>query len=85
MLIFDSSEARSTLPAGTHTPALQAFLSWGTRRPDQRPVVDRAALGTLGPDGGGVLRNLGRDHASTKLQDLLITKTWTLQDQTSGG
>lgn len=54
------------------------LASWG---PDEGPVVDGAALRALGPDGGGVLGDLGRDDASAELQDLLITQTRTLQDR----
>lgn len=38
--------------------------SWG---PYQGAVVDWAALGTLGLDGGSVLGELGRDDASAEL------------------
>lgn len=52
-----------------------------SRGPDERPVVDGAALRALGPDGGGVLGHLGRDHTSAELQDLLVSQTRTLQDR----
>lgn len=52
----------------------------GSRRPYQGAVIDGAALGTLGLDGGGVLGELGCDDASAELQDLLIRQSWTLGD-----
>ncbi|KAG7232937.1 hypothetical protein INR49_007924, partial [Caranx melampygus] len=54
-------------------------LAWGSWGPDQSAVVDGAALGALGPDGGGVLGDLGRHHTFTELQDLLVSQTWTLE------
>lgn len=55
------------------------------RGPDECPVVDGAALGALGADGGGVLGDLGRHHTSAELQDLLISQTRTLQDRNHSG
>lgn len=62
-----------------HRFAYGSRLSWGPRGPDQGAVVDGAALGALGPDGGGVLGDLGRHHALTELQNLLVRQTWTLE------
>lgn len=62
------------------------MFAWGPRGPagswrtDQGAVVDRAALGTLGLDGGRVLGELGRDDARAELQDLLVAQSWTLGD-----
>lgn len=51
--------------------------SWGT---DEDPIVDGAALGALGLDGGSVLGDLSCDDISAELQDLFIHQNWTLPD-----
>lgn len=75
-------------PRGSEWRALSSYpfarwpqRPWSSRGPDERPVVDGAALRALGPDGGGVLGHLGRDHTSAELQDLLVSQTRTLQDR----
>lgn len=66
-------------------------FSWWSQRPsgargsDECAVVDGAALGALGPDGGGVLGDLGCDHTSAQLQDLLVGQTRTLPDRNHSG